>query len=99
MKQMVSGYMSRKPNFRRKMRILKQSHSVEKCKMGDLLGFSKLQVAKYQKIEGDPLETFRKFFEKSHSRKKLKGGPFSLVRFCVTLKKELQRPLCSRQTE
>ena len=34
----------KKPHFRRKMRILKQSQSAEKCKRVDHLGFLKLSL-------------------------------------------------------
>ena len=40
-----------KPNFRRKIKILKQSHSVEKGKRGHPLGYLKLHfVTKYQNV-------------------------------------------------
>ena len=43
--------ISKKNRKKRKMRILKQSHSAEKLERGDPLGFLKLQfAAKYQKI-------------------------------------------------
>ena len=62
------------PNFRRKMRTLKQSDSSEKGKRGDPLGFLKLQfVAKYQKNQRDPLETF-KIFESLTVPKKFERG-------------------------
>ena len=51
------------------------SHSAEKCKRRDPLGFINIySAAKYQKTrKGDPLET--KKFEKSHNaEKKSKGG-------------------------
>ena len=39
-----------------------------------LLGFLKMQfVAKYQKTEGDPLETFEKFEKNSHKAEKGKS--------------------------
>ena len=40
------------------------------------------------KIEGGTLEIFKNFERKVSRPKKLKGGPFSLVRFFVTLKNE-----------
>ena len=54
---------------KRKMRILKQSHSAEKAERGDPFDFLKIQfVAKYQKIEGGPfgdiLKKIEKCFEK-----------------------------------
>ena len=69
------------------------SHSAEKCKRGDPLGFINIySVAKYQKTrKGDSFETFKNFLlghlkivEKCHTmpEKNRKGGPFSLVRFC-----------------
>ena len=67
------------------MRILKQSHSVEKLEKGDPLGFLKLQfAAKCQKTRrGDPLET-KKLKKKSHSAlKNSKDKPYSPVRFCM----------------
>ena len=61
------------------------SHSAEKCKRGDPLGFINIySVAKYQETrKGDSFETLKNFRKKSHNaEKKSKGGPFSLVRFC-----------------
>ena len=65
---------------KRKVRILKQSHSAEELEKGDPLGFLKLQfAAKYLKnFEEDPLET-KKFRKKvAQCRKNFKGGPFAL---------------------
>ena len=62
------------------------SHSAEKCKSGDRLDFINIYyVAKYQKTrKGDSFETLKNFRKKSHiAGKKSKGGPFSLVRFCM----------------
>ena len=43
-----------------------QSHSAEKSERGDPLGFSNIYyVPKYQKIEGGPFGTFKKFSKKS----------------------------------
>ena len=61
------------------------SHSAEKCKRGDPLGLINIySVAKHQKTrKGDSFETLKKFSKKvAQCRKKSKGGPFSLVRFC-----------------
>ena len=48
------------------------------------MGISKVHsVAKYQKIQGEPLET-ENFQKWSHSaEKKSNGSPFNLVRFCM----------------
>ena len=65
------------------MRILKQSRSAEKCERGGPLGFLKPEiVARHQKTEADTLET-KTIFESLTAPKKLKGGPFSLVQFCM----------------
>ena len=67
------------------------SHSAEKCKRGDPLGFINIySVAKYQKTrKGDSFETLKIFFEKSRTvpKKKLKGETFSLFWFCRLRKK------------
>ena len=57
------------------MKILKKSHSAEKLKRGDILGFLKLQfAAKYKKnLKGDPLVT-KKSKKVAQCRKKFKGG-------------------------
>ena len=34
-------------------------------------------------LKGDPLETLKSFWKKSHNVEKLKGELFSLVRFCM----------------
>ena len=55
----------------------KMSHSAEKCKRGDPLGFINIySVAKYHKTrKGDSFETLKNFRKKTHSaEKKLKGG-------------------------
>ena len=42
-----------------------QSHSAEKSERGDPLGFSNIHyVPKYQKIEGGPFGTIKKFSKK-----------------------------------
>ena len=50
----------------------KMSHSAEKCKRGDPLGFINIySVAKYQKTrKGDSFETLKNFRKKSHSAQK-----------------------------
>ena len=65
---------------------MSQSYSAKKLERGDPLGFSKRQFAvKYRNIRmGDPLDTKKNFEKKSHSAEKnSKGGPYSLVRFCI----------------
>ena len=77
----------RKRLFLKKLEIFdffqKMSHSAEKCKRGDPLGFINIySVAKYQKTrKGDSFETFKNFRKKSHNAEK-KIEPFSLVLFC-----------------
>ena len=63
--------MLSKPNFKTKNIYFEKSHNAENCKKGDPFGFLKIQfVAKYQKLKGDPLETFKNFRKKvSQSRK------------------------------
>ena len=89
------GYILRKPNFRRKMRILKQSHSTEKCERGDPLGFLRLQfVAKYQKNEEGLFADIKKFSKRSLTKPKNgaenlvekleKGDPSALHWFCIS---------------
>ena len=54
------------------------SHSAEKCKRGDPLGFINIySVAKYQKTrKGDSFETLKNFRKKvAQCRKKSEGGP------------------------
>ena len=63
----------------------KKSHSAEKCRRGDPLGFINIHsVAKYEKTRrGDPFGTIKIFRKKvAQCRKKTKGGPFRHVRFC-----------------
>ena len=50
----------------------KMSHSAEKCKRGDPLGFINIySVAKYQKNrKGDSFETLKNFRKKTHSAEK-----------------------------
>ena len=53
------------------------SHSAEKCKKIDPLGFINIySVAKYKKTrKGDSFETLKKYRKKSHNaEKKSKGG-------------------------
>ena len=71
--------------FQTKMKILNQSHSAKKLKRGDPLCFSKPQfAAKYQKeLKGDPYQTEKKWGKNRTVPKKSKGGPYSLVRFCI----------------
>ena len=61
------------------------SRSAEKCKKGDPFGVINIySVAKYQKTrKGESFETLKNFRKKPHNaKKKSKGGPFNLVRFC-----------------
>ena len=68
----------------RKIRILSQSHSAEKLERGDPLGFLKLQfTVKYQKLEGGPFGDKKIRKKVAQCRKNSKGGPYSLVRFCI----------------
>ena len=63
----------------------KMSHSAEKCKRGDPLGFINIySVAKYQKKtwKGDSFETFSKKVAQWAEKKSKGGGGFILVRFC-----------------
>ena len=63
------------------MRILKQSHSAEKFKRGNPLGFFKLQfVTNYQKIEGDPLKAKKVRKSRTVPKKNERGDP-SVSRF------------------
>ena len=59
------------------------SHSAEKCKRGDFLGFINIySVAKYQKTrKGDSFETLKNFRKKVAQcrRKNRKGDPFALI--------------------
>ena len=52
------------------------SHSAEKCKRGDPLGFINIySVAKYQKnSKGGPFETLENFRKKSHNAEKIERG-------------------------
>ena len=60
----------------------KMSHSAEKCKKGDPLGFiNTYSVAKYQKTrKGDSFETLNFFRKKSHNAEKNRKA-IDLVRF------------------
>ena len=59
------------------------SHSAEKCKRGDPLGFTNIySVAKYQKTrKGDFFKTLKNFRKKvAQCRKKIeRGDPFALI--------------------
>ena len=65
------------PNF------FEKSHNAEKIEKGTLCDFSTFILSqKHKQIEGDPLE--KKDSEKSLTMpKKLKRGPFGLVRYCM----------------
>ena len=67
------------------------SHSAEKCKRGDPLGFINIHsVAKYQKTRrGDPFETIKKFRKKSRTvQKKIqREDPFGTSGFVGFLEK------------
>ena len=69
------------------------SHSAEKCKRGDPLGFININsVAKYQKTRRDPFETLKNFSKKvAQCRKKSKGGtllvPSGFVGYLEKVKK------------
>ena len=66
------------------------SHSAEKCKRGDPLGFINIySVAKYQKTrKGDSLETLKNFRKKSHNAEKnRKGDPLVSSGFVGYVKK------------
>ena len=70
------------------MRILKQSHSGEKLRRNDPLGFLKLQfAAKYSKnLKGDTLKS--KKSKKSHSAEKnQKGDPLVSFGFVCNVRK------------
>ena len=64
-------------------------------KRGDPLGFINIfSVAKYQKIRrGDSFEKLKIFEKKIRTvpKKKLKGGPFGVFRFCRLRKKGKKR--------
>ena len=66
------------------------SHSAEKCKKGDPLGFINIYfVAKYQKTrKGDSFETLINFRKKSHNAEKnRKGDPLVSSGFVGYVKK------------
>ena len=75
--QKIEGDPLVKKKFRKNV-----SQSRKKLK-GDPLGFFNIRsIAKHQKTEGDP--SGKLLFEKSLTMpKKLKGGPFSLSRYCM----------------
>ena len=64
--------------------IFLKSHNVEKTESGPSGFFNIHYAAKFQKIEGDPLENF--FSQKkphNAEKKNRKGGPVSLARYCM----------------
>ena len=70
------------------------SHSAEKCKRGDPLGFiniysvAKYQIQKYQTRKGDSFETLKNFRKESHNAEKNRmGGPFRPSGFVGYVKK------------
>ena len=76
------------------------SHSAEKCKRGDPLGFINIySVAKYQKTrKGDSFETLKNFQKKSHSAEKIeRGDPLVSSGFVGYVKKvKNERGLCAK---
>ena len=78
------------------------SHSAEKCKRGDPLGFINIySVAKYQKTrKGDSFDTLKKFLKKvAQCRKKIKrGDPLvssGFVGYGKIVKNERGGPFCT----
>ena len=67
----------------------KMSHSAEKCKRGDPLGFINIySVAKYQKLERGPFGDIKNFIKKSHSAEKNpQGDPLGTSGFVGFLEK------------
>ena len=65
------------------------SHSAEKCKRGDPLGFINIySVAKYQKTrKWDSFETLKNFRKTSHNAEKSKGDPLVSSGFVGYVKK------------
>ena len=65
------------------------SHSAEKCKRGDPLGFIDIySVAKYQKTrKGDSFETLKNFRKSRTVPKKIEGGPLVSSGFVGYVKK------------
>ena len=56
----------------------------KRTERGDLLGFFNIHfVAKHQKIEGGIIWWQKNWEKVSQCRKKLKGGPLSLYRYCM----------------
>ena len=76
----------RKPNFRTKNIYFQKTHN---AKWGPFGLFQHPFCYRISKIlKGGPLETLKSFRKKSLTvPKKLKGGPFSLVRLCKCTKK------------
>ena len=62
----------------------KMSHSAEKCKRGDPLGFINIySVAKYHKTrKGDSFETLKSFRKKLHNAEKNRKGGDPLISSC-----------------
>ena len=54
----------RKPNFKTKIIHFEISHNAENCGRGPFEIFNKHYVAKFQKKEGEPLESLKKFRKK-----------------------------------
>ena len=79
-------FINKKSDYFRKI-----SHSAEKLKNGNPLGFLKLQfAAKYQKnLKGNTLETKKIRKKVARCQNKIKKfniqKPYSLVRFCILL--------------
>ena len=76
------------------------SHSAEKCKRGDPLGFINIySTAKYQKTrKGDSFETLKNFRKKSHNaEKKSNGDPLVSSGFVGYVKKAKNKggPFCT----
>ena len=70
------------------MKIFYFRKKISQCRKklkGGRFGTSNIHfVAKQQKIEGGPFGDKKNFEKKSHSAEKnSKGGPYSLVRFCI----------------
>ena len=75
-------------SFRKFFFFRKMSHSAEKCKRGDPLGFINIfSVAKYQ----DSFETLKIFEKKSHNAEKRKGDPLVSSGFVGYVKKRGDR--------
>ena len=70
------GAISKAQKAQKTFFFQKMSHSAEKCKMGDPLGFINIySVAKYRKTrKGDSFETLKIFRKKSHNAEKKSKG-------------------------